>query len=538
MLKQLIKQKTIMRTSLVFIILLYCGHLFGYSAETLSDDKLPVKISGIVFHDRTNNGSYVQGEDIPLEGIAVSNGRDIVITGDDGTYSLKLKDNQSVFIIKPRNWMVPVDESQMPRFYYIHSTKGATGSDYPGLAPTGNISGKVNFPLYPADEPDSFDVVVFGDTQPRNEQEIYYLAHDALAELAGVEAAFGVTLGDIVFDDLNLFDQLTGSIATVGIPWRYVLGNHDIDFTADNNTDVRGAWYRTFGPSYYSFSHGPAHFIVLDNVRWIVEEDRRYYRTGLGEDQMEFLRNELERVDPDQLVVFLVHIPWTGSTAWQYEDEQKALYQLLAGHPNSVSLVAHTHRHYHHMIGSDEGFPGDEPHHMVSVGTVCGAWWTGAPDEYGIPHAMMSDGTPTSYNFLHIDGNEWKMSWRASRRPAEFQMHIVAPDAVLASQSSSLTIKANIFNALPDAKVKVRIGEGEWVDMKRTPEHDHLRLAVADREKQLGDTPWRNLGGAQVSQHIWTGEPVVPSEAGVYPIEIKGVDRWWEYEGRRLLHVK
>ncbi|MFP4367453.1 MAG: calcineurin-like phosphoesterase C-terminal domain-containing protein [bacterium] len=529
-----------MRTTLLFFILLYSGHILGYSAEIRPAGQEQVRVSGIVFHDKTNNGSYDQGEDIPLEGIAVSNGRDIAITGDDGTYSLMLKDNQSVFVIKPRNWMVPVDENQLPQFYYVHSTQGAGGNDFEGLAAGGSLPESVDFPLYPVEEPDSFEVLVFGDTQPRDITEVYYIAHDVLPELTGADVAFGVTLGDIVFDDLDLFDPLKQSIATIGTPWRYVLGNHDIDFSAGNNTDARGAWYRTFGPSYYSFSNGPAHFIVLDNVRWIIEGDQRYYRTGLGEDQMEFFKNEVARLDDDQLLVILTHIPYTGSTAWQDEDEQKLFYEVLAGHSNSVSLVAHTHRHYHHFIGKEEGFPGSEPHHMISVGTTCGAWWTGAPDEYGIPHAMMSDGTPNSYTFLHIDGNEWKMKLKAAGRPSDYQMHIFASDSIQSNSTQPFTVLANIYNALPSADVKMRIGkDGEWISMERTPRHDPYRLAAAAREKQLGDEiPWRNLGGAQVSEHIWVAEPESNLSPGVYVIEIKAVDDWWEYEGRRLLHVK
>jgi len=78
-------------------------------------------VKGIVFHDKTGNGHYVAGEDEPLEGVAVSNGRETVITDKEGSYQLPLRDNSFIFVIKPRNWMVPVDEHQLPRFYFIHS---------------------------------------------------------------------------------------------------------------------------------------------------------------------------------------------------------------------------------------------------------------------------------------------------------------------------------------------------------------------------------------------------------------------------------
>jgi hypothetical protein len=527
-----------MRTTCLLILIFVFSHINGIAGYDQSLQKSTV-VKGFVYHDRSGSGTYITGKDSPLPGIAVSNGRDIVLTGADGSYELPVSDHNTIFVIKPKNWMVPVDENQIPRFYHIHSPQGATGTMYEGLAATGDIPESVDFPLIPRHEPDKFDVLVFGDTQPRNIEEVHYISRDMITALTGSDAAFGVTLGDVVFDDLDLFGPLTRSIGTIGIPWVYIPGNHDIDFTADNDRDARGAWYRTFGPSYYSFSWGPAHFILLDNVRWIVEEGKGGYKTGLGEAQMEFLQNELSRLEKDQLVVLMVHIPWVGSTQWQDEAEKQLVFEMLSQFDNSVSLVAHTHRHYHHFIGQEDGFPGNTPHHMISMGAVCGSWWTGAPDEYGIPHAMMSDGTPTSYALLNIDRNSWKLSWRAARRPAGFQMHIDAPDEINAEESAGLVITANIFNALPSANVEVKIGDkGEWTRMEKIREHDPARLAVALREKNLENIPWRNLGGAQVSEHLWSIQNGMPLEPGTYLIHIRARDDWWTHRGRHIIHVR
>jgi hypothetical protein len=497
-------------------------------------------VRGVVFFDRNNNGVFDKPGDKPLKGVAVSNGRDVVVTNRKGLYELPLRDNAAVFVIKPRNWMVPVNGKQMPQFYYMHSSSGISGTKFKGLEPTGSLPGSVDFPLYRTKEADRMDVLVFGDTQPRDNREIYYMSHDLLPALAGKQALFGIILGDVVFDDLNIYDHLTGSMATLGIPLWYVAGNHDNDYTGKNSVEARGVWYRTFGPSYYSFSYGSAHFVVLDNIRWIVEEDKSYYRTGLGKEQMEFLKNEISRLDQDQLLFLLTHIPYTGSTEWADEEEKKAFFELIASHPKSVSLVAHTHRHYHHFIGKEEGYPGENPHHMISVGTACGAWWSGAPDEYGIPHAMMSDGTPTSCSFLHLDKENWKLSWKAARRPADFQMHIHAPDSVSSDESTEIKVVANIFNALPSADVKMRIGnQGEWLSMERKPQKDPVRLAAQEREKRYGKgVTWSSMGGANVSDHIWEARILVTLNPGVYMIEVKAKDEWYEYEGRRLLHVK
>lgn len=84
-------------------------------------------------------------------------------------------------------------------------------------------------------------VLVFGDTQARDEKEIYYMARNVIAELIDVDAAFGITLGDVVFDDLNLYDHIAKTHAAIGIPWRYIAGNHDNDYSGNNSNEARGA---------------------------------------------------------------------------------------------------------------------------------------------------------------------------------------------------------------------------------------------------------------------------------------------------------
>jgi hypothetical protein len=493
-------------------------------------------VKGVIFHDKNENGVFDSAEK-PLKNVAVSNGRDVVITNRKGGYELPLRDNSALFVIKPRNWAVPVDKNHVPRFYKMYSTTGISGTKYEGLAPTGQLPLSVDFPLLPSKEPDKIKALIFGDTQPRDNKEIYFMSNDVIPEVIGTDADFGVTLGDVVFDDLSIYDHLTGSLSPIGIPMWYVAGNHDFDYTGNNSTEARSTWNNTFGPSYYSFSYGPAHFIVLDNVRWIVDGDKRYYRTGLGNDQMQFLQNEINRIDKNQLLVLLAHIPYERSTEWQNESEKQAFYKLLASHPNSVSLVAHTHRHYHQFIGKDDGFPGNVPHHMISVGTVCGAWWTGAPNEFGIPHAMMSDGTPNGYAFLHIDKNDCKLEWKTAGEASDVQMHIHAPEVV--SSENEIKVVANIYNALPDAVVKMKIGdEGEWIEMKRIPQKDPVRLAEKERENQLGEVPWRKMGRDQDSEHIWEASYKPELKSGVHFIQINAKDDWYEHEGKRLIHVE
>lgn len=510
------------------IAVLFCLPGLAFAQQT---------VRGTVFHDQNGNGELDQRE-TGINGVLVSNGKDIVKTDIYGRYQISVDDNSVLFVIKPSGWMTETDENNIPRFYTIISSGGATGMDFEGLDATGPVPETINFALTPQRESDEFRVVVLGDTQPRDLSEVNYIAHDTVQELIGVDAAFGTTLGDLVFDNLAIHKEINEVIGQIGIPWRHVIGNHDIDRSAENNWDVRGAYFRSYGPPYYAFSWGKAHFVTVDNIHW-VDEENYYYRTGLGEDQMEFIENFLSNIPDDELVVFMMHIPWVESTAWEDPEEQQELFDVLASHPNTVSLAAHTHRHYHRFIGSEDGWEGQNAHHLISMGTSCGAWWSGAPDEYGIPHSMMQDGTPTGYAFLDINGNDYKLTYKAARRPADFQMHLSAPDEVPTAQADTVHVYANVFNALPDASVMMKIGpDGEWVEMEHTVEEDPVYKAMRQRESVLENISWRRGGTANPNpRHLWKSTLPENLKPGTYTIFVQSEDEWDTYEGRRIIRI-
>jgi hypothetical protein len=497
-------------------------------------------VTGFVYNDINRNGNYDPGTDKPLKNVKVSNGLDITITDKRGVYELPLRDNAPIFVIKPSGYSLPLDNDNKPIFYHMNVTAGASGSRYPGIDPTGPIEGALNFALYKNKEPNNIKVLVFGDTQTRDNKEIGYLQQEIIDDLIGTDAVFGITLGDVAFDNLNVFGNLTSSIADIGIPWVYVPGNHDLDHSADNNTDALGTWYNTFGPDYYSFDYGPAHFVVLNDIRWITDSLGSRYRTGLGEAQFEFFRRDLELMESDQLLVLLVHIPFINSTAWANETERERFFTLLSNHPSSLTLAAHTHLHYHEFIDSLSGYPGQVPHHMVSVGTSCGSWWSGAPNEFGIPHATMADGTPVSYSWLKIDGNSWKIKWQGAGRDSDYQMQIGAPAIVADSAiNKNILVTANIFNALPNAEVKIRIDNQEWITMERNVRVDSVRLAMNIAEKALGEMPWRTLTSASSSKHLWEAEIDLSGlKPGAHLLEVNARDKWWDYKGYRQILIE
>ena len=73
---------------------------------------------------------------------------------------------------------------------------------------------------------------MFTDPQPESEVEVDFIREDVIASLGQTKARFGLTAGDIMFDDLSLYERYNRLIGTIGLPWWNVGGNHDLNFEA------------------------------------------------------------------------------------------------------------------------------------------------------------------------------------------------------------------------------------------------------------------------------------------------------------------
>ena len=232
----------------------------------------PAAASGQVYEAHGNARTGVPG-------VMVSNGRDVVLSDADGRYTLPVTDETVLFVIKPSGYMTPTDPvTMLPRFYAIHQPAGSPASlglTFEGIAPTGPLPASIDFALTRQDEPKSFEVVLFTDTQPESDAEVDFIREDIVSALAGTSAKFGLTAGDIMFDDLSMYDRLNRIIGTVGIPWYNVGGNHDFNFESPGRRYSRETFKRVFGPPHHAFSYADAVFIMLDDVEYLGLDPKR-----------------------------------------------------------------------------------------------------------------------------------------------------------------------------------------------------------------------------------------------------------------------
>ncbi|MGI9244471.1 MAG: calcineurin-like phosphoesterase C-terminal domain-containing protein [Verrucomicrobiales bacterium] len=520
-----------LRMSLLLGILMQF-HVYGEEAGVVDAGRVA---RGTVFADTNGNRQRDEGEP-GLPGIAVSNQREIVKTDADGRWSLPHDDDTIFFVIKPSGWATPLDSDNLPEFYYIHKPAGSQkGFRYAGVEPTGPLPESIDFPLHQQPEPERFKTIFFGDPQPASQDEVDFIAHDVIAELVGTDAKFGVTLGDIMFDRLELLDSSNANVALIGIPWHNVIGNHDVNREATNDADSDETFTRYFGPNYYSFDYGAVHFIVLDDVDWGHEHrnGHRTYRGGIDAEQIEFVKNDLALVPEERLVVLMMHIPIlkVGNRA--------ELYRLIEKRPHTLSISGHTHWQAHHYIGEEDGWQGEKPHHHIVTVTVSGSWWKGVKDEQGIPHATMRDGAPNGYAIITFDGTGHTFDFKAAREPASYQLHVFAPDEIAAGKSALVDVYVNVFNGSEKSEVKMRVGDGgEWVTLAKTEESDPYYTAVRQREIAKDPKGKRHLSGPVPSAHLWKAKLPASMAPGSHVIEVEATDAYGrKHEGRRVIRL-
>jgi hypothetical protein len=473
---------------------------------------------GVVFEDRNANGRRDAGEP-GIAGVPVSNRRDVVLTDAEGRYALPVGDDDIIFVTKPTNYAVPVNKLNIPQHYYVHRPAGSPTLYYRGVAPTGPLPESIDFPLVSRPEPEKFSVVVFSDPQPQTIQEVRWIQEDVLQELLGTRAVFGLTLGDIMFDDLDLFDPYNTAIAHIGIPFYNVLGNHDMNFDAVNDEESDETFTRHFGPANYSWRYGKVHFIALDNIvhNGRNADGRANYTESLSDAALDWLANDIAVVPDDYLVVIAGHAPFWNPVNKRAVGNLPRLLEILSKRQRVLALSGHTHYNSRTIYGAEQGWTGPGSFQELNCVTVCGSWWSGPKDVRGVAIADSRDGTPNGYTVAEFDGTDYKLRFKAAGLPADFQMRIYPPGQHNNGDAPARRLLANIFYGAPGDKVEYSLNGGEWLPMAFTPQKDPLAQALYEGPVDSGK-PWVN---ASQSWHIWEARLDERLPAGSHVVTVR-----------------
>ncbi len=481
---------------------------------------------GVVFHDTNKNGKKDKSE-VGLKSVSVSNGKDVVQTNEKGEYRLPVGSDNIIFVIKPSDYSFPLNENNLPQYYYIHKPNGSPVLKYSVSLPTGKLPARLDFPMYRQDESKQFQALVFGDPQVYNLEELAFFKKGIINDLNnGDSIAFGISLGDLVGDNLDLHAPYKDVIKQIGKPWYNVMGNHDMNYDVLSDSLSDESFEKNFGPNNYSFNYGDAHFIVLDNIIYPNPRTGKGYLGGFRKDQLDFIENDLKFVPKDKLIVLCFHIPLkhNNSDVFRNEDRQR-LFDLLAEFNHTVSMSAHTHYQQQLFYDKSEGWRQEKPHHEYNVGTTSGDWYSGLDNNQGVPQSMMRDGTPKGYAILNVKGNQYSFDYKVAGENQDYQINIIAPKAVSKKHLGRYKLYANFFMGTANDKVKFRIDGGKWNDMKHVEIVDlAYQYEVLKFDNAIEFMDGRRPSNPVKSSHIWEIKFPNNLSQGVHNIEVEATD--------------
>jgi Icc protein len=242
------------------------------------------------------------------------------------------------------------------------------------------------------EKPEKFSFAFITDIhlQPENNAiEGFLKAIDTLNDL---KPDFVITGGDLIMDALaqrysradSLYTLYIETVKALKMPVYNAMGNHEIyGIYSRSGADPEHPDYgekmfeNRIGKSYYSFEHKGWKFMILNSIE---DTGRDSYIGLIDSDQIEWIKDELQKTDPSIPVAIITHIPFITANTQKYQgttlpndsslviSNGKEVLDLFEGH--NLKLVLQGHLHLVEDIFIDDI-------HFITGGAICAAWWRG-----------------------------------------------------------------------------------------------------------------------------------------------------------------
>ncbi len=269
---------------------------------------------------------------------------------------------------------------------------------------------------HPSSAEEGFSFVFLTDIHLKPEMGAVEGFQMAIDTVNAMHPDFVITGGDLIDDALRaspgradslfqLYKQMSGEFR---MPVYNAMGNHEhYGYTSDPPVEPsdpdfgEGMFERQIGERYYAFDHKGWHFMVLEGT---ARSDGGGYEGRIEEEQMGWIRRDLENVDPATPIVLVTHIPLVSVMPQiqhgpLYADNQGSLIinqqEVLAPFRNmNLKLVLQGHLHALEEINLLDRV------RFITGGAVCGYWWR-TPDDSDLQEGFLQ---------VKVDGDDftWK----------------------------------------------------------------------------------------------------------------------------------
>jgi hypothetical protein len=199
------------------------------------------------------------------------------------------------------------------------------------------------------------------------------------------------------------------------------------------------------------------------------------------------------------------------------------LYKVLEGR-KVLALGGHTHTLEHFLPGEEEeGWGQPTPIPQTIVGAACGSWWSGIPDEYGIPMSYQRDAAPKGYMNFTFTGNRYYEQYKASGKPHKKQMNIsflmpqstnsIKEGIITSNDLQKVKVVANVWNATERSEIMFQIDN--QYPTKGIKDNNIVDPYVSSLQASLDE--WLRT---KSSTHIWTAPLPYNLEPGLHQVTV------------------
>ena len=407
----------IMRKNKSASVLLAAGKLvnmpvFEFAGHTESEFGVPdMEMEDLIFDSYNVTGTVQDTSGNPLEGVVVTDGEQCVTTSPSGHFYMTVDPSVTkfIYISTPSGYIPPV-ESGLPKFYKLLSS----------ITPSAGIYDCGNFTLTPVANPDRFTILVSADPQPRQKSwvqmdriafysldvcEDYYTDLNEVASNISGQQVYGVCLGDIVHERMDLFATYVNGISGFSFPTYNIIGNHDHNPSAANDEVASAEFESYFGPCSYSFNIGKLHCIVLDDLIMETNPDDNNSLTksghGLTDRIWTWLQADLSFIPKTTKLMVFAHAPMfkleNGNERTNTSNHGRDYGALLNSYPEVHAWGGDSHCTFNYIYPTTHRNKNTQVH---TLARSTGELWT---NEY------LANGTPRGFTIVEVDGNN--ISW-------------------------------------------------------------------------------------------------------------------------------
>lgn len=403
-----------------------------------------------------------------IANVVVNDGIRFARTDKQGAWTLHTDTTRSKFV----SISIPAD-------YRLPQRDGLAADFYVPVKTLASEQGKHNFVIEKRQRVDkSFYYLAVSDPQVRNAAEMKRWRQETVPDmvqtidsLKQTREVVGATLGDLVFDNMALYDEYKTSLKNTGATFYQCIGNHDFNkqyqdlhnMGMGTPTYAEMVYGRYFGPTDYSFNIGQAHIVTMKNINYV---GRKRYIECLTGDQIAWLKKDLSYVPKGSLVILNMH-----AAGWNKVGNDGNIRNADDLREALKDYRVHVFCGHTHFFQNNEVTPTLYEH---NIGAACGAWWAGWVNQ---------DGAPNGYMVVDVNGSDLKWHYKGTRRNFAYQFHLYGKGQ-FSSQSSCVV--ANIWDWDSACRV-VWYQDGKPMgDMEQFTDADEERASqLKDRSKAV-----------------------------------------------------